>query len=228
MRKNKVHIASLRKDKRGMAQQPAAEMMGMTQSGLSKLERDTNPQLATLRTYIRRVLGGELHLEAEIGGERYPLALGADPKSWSGPVEIYETLEDFYAAYPYLSEGWGWTPGERERGSAPLGSDEISGVTSDLYFDEYEQMFQRSDERLVTIATPANNLGPWWIDAGEPVIGAVTATVQGPERGGPHYIIVLGANLDVRPVARALRLLQNPSLEEVGATVEQIKAEASH
>lgn len=222
MGQGKAHLSALRKRLSGMGQRAAAERLHTTQSTVSKLEANADPQLTNLRAYVRRVLGGELILEAEVAGERYPLALGPDPRDWSGPLAAYPSRDELYADYPHLAAGWGWRPGSGH-GNAPYGSDELSSVRAERYLNQRERLFRDRSEWLITVVAPENLLGMAWSDREDPAEGAVTATMQGTVDKDLHNrVLLLGVNLDVRPVAKHLRLLQNPSLEEVGAAIEHL------
>ena len=204
---------------RGLGQAIAAERMGMTQSGLSKLEREENPRLFTLSNYVRRVLleGKLLPLRVEVldpvtGSPvvyELELGVGSDDPGWTGPLETYGDVEAFYEVRPWLAEGYGWHPGDRSRGTAPLGSDEIFRVplTPSTGSDSGKQQW------TITICVPARNLGLAWAKRPEPVEGTVVATANTGE------IWVLAADTDMRPVAQSLRRLQSPTLDQVGVAV---------
>ena len=221
-----IGLAELR-GRLGISQQAAAERMDVSQGTVSKLERDEDPPITTLRTYVRRVLRGGLNVTAVLpdpsgtGTLQVPLAFGVagrrprpegeETASWNGPVARYSDRDEFYDAHPMLSSGWGWRRGERSRGTAPYGSDEIFGVA--------DGQPEGAGKWTVTIALPANSLGIYWDKREHPAMGAVVATSS--ETG---EVLVLAPNADMRPVAQALRRLQSPSLAEVGATVERITA----
>ena len=62
----------------GVDQVELAERLGMTQGGLSKLERSADPKLSTLRK-LTEALGGKLRIEVEV--DRRIFHLDAAPTS---------------------------------------------------------------------------------------------------------------------------------------------------
>jgi transcriptional regulator with XRE-family HTH domain len=58
-----LRLSELRVE-RSATQQDLADRMEMTQGRVSRIERETNPYLSTLRRYIE-ALGGELHILAQ-------------------------------------------------------------------------------------------------------------------------------------------------------------------
>jgi DNA-binding XRE family transcriptional regulator len=66
-------LAELRKSQ-GLDQTELAERMGMTQAGISTLERSADPKLSTLTKYAK-ALGGTIHVSIEINGEQQELAV---------------------------------------------------------------------------------------------------------------------------------------------------------
>ncbi|MCY3850549.1 MAG: helix-turn-helix transcriptional regulator [Acidimicrobiaceae bacterium] len=57
----------------GVDQLELAERLGMTQGGISKLERSADPKLSTLRK-LTEALGGTLRIEVEVEGRTYHLS----------------------------------------------------------------------------------------------------------------------------------------------------------
>lgn len=68
------HLGELRRAL-GVDQTELAERLGMTQGGLSRLERSADPKLSTLRK-LTEALGGTLRIEVEVGGQVFQLAPG--------------------------------------------------------------------------------------------------------------------------------------------------------
>jgi transcriptional regulator len=69
-----VHLAQLRKA-RGQTQQSMAELLGVTQAEVSKMERRTELYVGTLRKFIE-AMNGELVLAARFGdGVEVPITL---------------------------------------------------------------------------------------------------------------------------------------------------------
>jgi transcriptional regulator with XRE-family HTH domain len=67
-----LRLHEIRKDA-GLSQAELAERLGITQSRVSALERAEDVKVSTLQGYVA-ALGGELHITAEIDGERIELA----------------------------------------------------------------------------------------------------------------------------------------------------------
>lgn len=137
-----------------------------------------------------------------------------DGSNWGGPIESFRSPEEFYTRYPALVVGHAFWPGHHERGLAPFGSDEL--------FVKREQGSPVEGDWTITLVKPNVHSHPYWLEDEEPVIGTVTASNNRlPE------IMVLAAEVDLRPMARALRRLlpSNPSLEQVGALVERLAAD---
>ena len=61
----------------GVDQVELAERLGMTQGGISKLERSADPKLSTLRK-LTEALGGTLRIEVEVEGRTFHLSGAAD------------------------------------------------------------------------------------------------------------------------------------------------------
>ena len=59
---------------RGVSQEQLAEALGVSQVRVSRLGRQSDAQLSTLRSYVE-ALGGQLELTAVFGEERVPLHL---------------------------------------------------------------------------------------------------------------------------------------------------------
>jgi predicted transcriptional regulator len=57
----------------GYTQTQLAEVLGMSQSGISRLEGQTDMLLSTLRSYVE-ALGGKLELVAEFNNDRYVIS----------------------------------------------------------------------------------------------------------------------------------------------------------
>lgn len=57
----------------GVDQVELAERLGMTQGGISKLERSADPKLSTLRK-LTEALGGTLRVEVDVDGRTYQLS----------------------------------------------------------------------------------------------------------------------------------------------------------
>lgn len=57
----------------GVDQVELAERLGMTQGGISKLERSADPKLSTLRK-LTEALGGTLRIEVEVEGKTFQLS----------------------------------------------------------------------------------------------------------------------------------------------------------
>ena len=57
----------------GVDQVELAERLGMTQGGISKLERSADPKLSTLRK-LTEALGGTLRIEVDVEGRTYQLS----------------------------------------------------------------------------------------------------------------------------------------------------------
>jgi len=57
----------------GVDQVELAERLGMTQGGISKLERSADPKLSTLRK-LTQALGGTLRIEVEVEGRTFQLS----------------------------------------------------------------------------------------------------------------------------------------------------------
>ena len=57
----------------GVDQVELAERLGMTQGGISKLERSADPKLSTLRK-LTEALGGTLRIEVEVEGPTFHLS----------------------------------------------------------------------------------------------------------------------------------------------------------
>lgn len=66
-------LEELRRE-RGVSQVQLAEALGVSQVRVSRLGRQSDAQLSTLRSYVE-ALGGELELTAVFGEERVPLHL---------------------------------------------------------------------------------------------------------------------------------------------------------
>lgn len=64
-------LAELRKQL-GIDQTELAERLGMTQAGISKLERSADPKLSTLRK-LTEALGGTLQIQVSVGDETVSL-----------------------------------------------------------------------------------------------------------------------------------------------------------
>ena len=67
-------LVDLRQDL-GISQTDLAERLGISQAGVSKLERSADPKLSTMRK-LTEALGGTLHIEVRVG-ER-SIELGTD------------------------------------------------------------------------------------------------------------------------------------------------------
>lgn len=57
----------------GVDQVALAERLGMTQGGISKLERSADPKLSTLRK-LTEALGGTLRIEVEVEGKTFEIS----------------------------------------------------------------------------------------------------------------------------------------------------------
>lgn len=57
----------------GVDQVELAERLGMTQGGISKLERSADPKLSTLRK-LTQALGGTLRIEVDVEGRTFHLS----------------------------------------------------------------------------------------------------------------------------------------------------------
>ena len=57
----------------GIDQIELAHRLGMTQGGISKLERSADPKLSTLRK-LTEALGGSLRIEVEVDGKTFQLS----------------------------------------------------------------------------------------------------------------------------------------------------------
>lgn len=57
----------------GVDQVELAERLGMTQGGISRLERSADPKLSTLRK-LTEALGGTLRIEVEVEGRTFQLS----------------------------------------------------------------------------------------------------------------------------------------------------------
>ena len=68
------HLGELRRAL-GIDQVELAERLGMTQGGLSRLERSADPKLSTLRK-LTEALGGTLRIQVEVGDQVFQLAPG--------------------------------------------------------------------------------------------------------------------------------------------------------
>jgi len=68
------HLGELRRAL-GVDQIELAERLGMTQGGLSRLERSADPKLSTLRK-LTAALGGTLRIEVAVGDRVFQLAPG--------------------------------------------------------------------------------------------------------------------------------------------------------
>ena len=64
-------LAELRREL-GVDQSELADRLGLTQAGISKLERSADPKLSTLRKLVE-ALGGTLRIQAEIDGRTVEL-----------------------------------------------------------------------------------------------------------------------------------------------------------
>jgi DNA-directed RNA polymerase specialized sigma subunit len=71
--RRELALEELRKD-RGVSQEQLADALGVSQVRISRLGRQSDAQLSTLRAYIE-ALGGELELAAVFGEERVPLRI---------------------------------------------------------------------------------------------------------------------------------------------------------
>ena len=67
-------LVDLRQDL-GISQTELAERLGISQAGVSKLERSTDPKLSTMRK-LTEALGGTLHIEVRVGDRS--IELGTD------------------------------------------------------------------------------------------------------------------------------------------------------
>ncbi len=63
---------------RQLTQQQLATSLDTTQGGVSRLERQTDLYLSTLRSYVE-AMGGVLELVARFGDERIPIRIGDPP-----------------------------------------------------------------------------------------------------------------------------------------------------
>ena len=68
------HLGELRRAL-GIDQTELAKRLGMTQGGLSRLERSADPKLSTLRK-LTAALGGTLRIEVEVGDRVFHLTPG--------------------------------------------------------------------------------------------------------------------------------------------------------
>jgi len=68
---------------RQLTQQQLAASLDTTQGGVSRLERQTDLYLSTLRSYIE-AMGGVLEVVARFGDERIPIRIG-DPPAAASP-----------------------------------------------------------------------------------------------------------------------------------------------
>jgi len=68
------HLGELRRTL-GIDQVDLADRLGMTQGGLSRLERSADPKLSTLRK-LTEALGGTLRIEVTVGDRVFQLAPG--------------------------------------------------------------------------------------------------------------------------------------------------------
>ncbi|WP_419846195.1 helix-turn-helix domain-containing protein [Candidatus Poriferisocius sp.] len=59
----------------GISQTDLVERLGISQAGVSKLERSADPKLSTMRK-LTEALGGTLHIEVRVGGRS--IELGTD------------------------------------------------------------------------------------------------------------------------------------------------------
>lgn len=62
-----------------LSQADLAGRLDVTQSAISKLEHAEDWRLSTLQHYVQG-LGGELEIQARIGGKAFPLKLGTKPE----------------------------------------------------------------------------------------------------------------------------------------------------
>jgi transcriptional regulator with XRE-family HTH domain len=71
-----VALADLRRA-RNLTQQQLAHALDTTQSGISRLEHQTDLYLSTLRSFIE-AMGGHLEIEAVFADQRLPIKIEAD------------------------------------------------------------------------------------------------------------------------------------------------------
>lgn len=71
--RRELALEELRRE-RGVSQEQLAEALGVSQVRVSRLGRQSDAQLSTLRAYIE-ALGGELELTAVFGDERLELRI---------------------------------------------------------------------------------------------------------------------------------------------------------
>ncbi len=69
--RRELALEELRRE-RGISQERLAAILGVSQVRVSRLGRQSDAQLSTLRSYVQ-ALGGELELTAVFGDERVPL-----------------------------------------------------------------------------------------------------------------------------------------------------------
>lgn len=188
----------------GLAEYAGASGMALTAAGV-ELTREAG------LVFIGGPATGRPPARPRRRSRKVTLALGPDPGPWNGPLERHPDLESFYDAHPHLASGWGWRPGCRELGAAPIGSHEIPYVGAEWSGD--------GREWKITGAAPAHALEGRWQRGDHPVMGAVTATAW-----DTAEILVLASHTDLRPIVRALRYLHMPSLAEIGATVHRVAA----
>jgi transcriptional regulator with XRE-family HTH domain len=84
--KEPVPLREVRKDL-GLTQTELAELAGMSQGDLSRLERRTDHLISTLQRYVA-ALGGHLEVAAIFGSRRYPLQLEVGEPEAPAPLEL--------------------------------------------------------------------------------------------------------------------------------------------
>lgn len=78
---------------RHLTQQELAELVGMSQPVISRLERQADLYLSTLRSYIE-AMGGHLELAAVFPNARIPFTIGAIDKAAEEAERRYEAADE--------------------------------------------------------------------------------------------------------------------------------------